>query len=685
MAFITGTEGADTITRFTLSPGVTGGFPTDGDDTILGLGGADYISSRTGDDLVDGGDGDDTLRCNEYADIYGLGLGDATLIGGLGNDWITANLLGANLLLGGDGDDKLYDLDRMDSSAGDDTIDGGAGNDVLVAETDRTGINLLTGGAGRDIFDPRAYGDDALDRLIWVVTDFAAGVGGDVLDIGSWLPLLTSYERDNPFGSGHLRFRQDGANTLLEFDRDGGGDAFVPLLRLSDVQASALTQDNLLPGFAPDGSPPPGKSITGTDGDDTVSASFASAGVTGGLAGPGNDTILGLGGADVLRGEIGDDVLDGGVGNDPDLAGGLGHDTILGGDGNDTLAGETGRDSLVGGAGADVLHGGAGDDTLDGGAGANTLAGGAGDDLYRIRSVAEVVVETASGGHDAVVAPFSLTLGLYLEDLTLAGAALSGVGNGWSNTLIGNGHGNTLVGLLGRDSLSGLNGADTLDGGVGNDTLDGGLGADSMVGGTGNDVFLVNSALDRVVELAGEGVDRVIATASLNLAAEVEVLVFGGVAALNANGNALGNTMIGNGAANLLNGAQGHDTLLGAGGADTLAGGLGTDSLVGGAGADHFRFATPTLGFDRIAGFSAEDVIEVSRAGFGDVLALGALDPARFSGSGFAVGALAQFTYMPGSGFLRWDADGAGGTAPVVVAVLEGAPALSAADILVIA
>jgi Ca2+-binding RTX toxin-like protein len=361
----------------------------------------------------------------------------------------------------------------------------------------------------------------------------------------------------------------------------------------------------------------------------------------------------------------------------PDIEGTAAGDRIAGTRFGDRLLGLDGADELLGGDGADTLAGGAGADTLDGGAETDSLNGGPGDDRYLLGAGADQVVELAGGGHDLVVATVSVTLAAEVEDVTLAGVlAIHAFGKVLGNAMSGNGAANR---------LAGRGGDDTLLGGGGADTLDGGLGTDSLVGGAGDDVYLVNVAVDRVVEQAGGGLDRVVATVSLNLAVEVENLVLGGVAALNANGNALTNAMTGNGAANLLNGAQGHDTLDGGGGADTLVGGLGVDSLAGGDGADHFRFAAPNLGFDRIADFAVEDVIEVSRAGFGGALALGALGAGQFSGSGFAVGAVAQFTYTPASGFLRWDADGAGGAAAVVIAVLPGAPALTAADIVVIA
>lgn len=57
MPLITGTDGHDEATSTRVTPGVTGGPATTGDDTVLGLGDSDYLRGGTGNDLVDGGDG----------------------------------------------------------------------------------------------------------------------------------------------------------------------------------------------------------------------------------------------------------------------------------------------------------------------------------------------------------------------------------------------------------------------------------------------------------------------------------------------------------------------------------------------------------------------------------------------------------------------------------------------------
>ncbi|WP_371036354.1 VCBS domain-containing protein [Rhodosalinus sp. FB01] len=131
-----------------------------------------------------------------------------------------------------------------------------------------------------------------------------------------------------------------------------------------------------------------------------------------------------------------------------------------------------------------------------------------------------------------------------------------------------------LLGAAANDSLTGLDGDDQLDGGGGADTMDGGAGDDS---------FVVDDALDVVLEAAGEGSDTVEASVDYVLAvgAEIEALVSGG-SGLTLTGNEVAQAVTGDAGDNALNGAGGDDTLSGGAGADTLDGGAGSDTLYGG-------------------------------------------------------------------------------------------------------
>ncbi|MEO3471564.1 calcium-binding protein [Roseomonas sp. CAU 1739] len=571
------------------------------------------------------------------------------------------------------------------------TIHGGAGADTLTAGAKPA---MLIGSTGDDLY----YVHAALDRVIEL-----AGGGTDRIISSVSLTLMSEVEN-------------------------------LTFVGTTALNATGNALDNTLVGNAG------ANVIAGGLGNDTIW----------GLAGA--DTLLGDGGADYLMGGEGADSMAGGAGDDIYLvdsaadvifeAAGFGRDlvrstvdytlglnvedllllgpgtkgtgnsadNVITGNGSDNiLSGLQGNDMLVGGAGADTLQGGDGADTLNGGTGADSMIGGAGDDVYYVDNAQDRVLEGPGGGIDHVISTISINLMAGVENLTLGGTlALNATGNALDNFMTGNAAGNSLNGGVGNDTLSGLGGddtligganADSLLGGIGNDTLyggdgadtlNGGTGADSMIGGAGDDVYYVDNAQDRVLEGVGGGTDHVISTISINLMAWVENLTLGGVLALNANGNALDNSMTGNAAGNYLNGGLGNDTLsglggndslVGGGGQDLLIGGPGADTLTGGAGSDAFRFDVPNNGIDRITDFThGVDHFEVSQAGFGNLLPAGALDPAMFSGNGVAVGTGPQFIYNATTGVLRWDADGTGSGAAATLAVLDGAPVLAAAD-----
>jgi Ca2+-binding RTX toxin-like protein len=241
-------------------------------------------------------------------------------------------------------------------------------------------------------------------------------------------------------------------------------------------------------------------------------------------------------------------------------------------------------------------------------------------------------------------------------------------------------------GHAGNDTLRGNAGSDTLQGGAGNDSLDGGTGIDRLVGGTGNDVFVVDVAGDVVVEASGGGTDTVYSAVTRALGAYQENLVLTG-AALGGTGNALPNTLTGNAAANTLAGEAGNDRLLGGTGNDLLRGGAGLDSLTGGAGLDIFRFDTApsaATNADRIFDFiAADDRLQFENAVFPGLGAAGALPVAAFRLGAAAADASDRLIYQLSTGQLRYDADGTGPMAPILVATLNPGAPLTAADLFI--
>ncbi|MCA3358932.1 MAG: hypothetical protein ING02_13135, partial [Roseomonas sp.] len=79
----------------------------------------------------------------------------------------------------------------------------------------------------------------------------------------------------------------------------------------------------------------------------------------------------------------------------------------------------------------------------------------------------------------------------------------------------------------------------------------------------GNDLFFVTAAGDVVIEAAGGGADTIIASVSMTMSDQVEVLqIAAGISGIAITGGAGNDMLIGNGLANTFNGGAGNDVIL---------------------------------------------------------------------------------------------------------------------------
>ena len=424
-----------------------------------------------------------------------------------------------------------------------------------------------------------------------------------------------------------------------------------------------------------------------------------------------------------------------------DIQTGSGNDDIITGNGDDIIRLGNGDDFAFGNGGNDNIRGGDGNDLLNGGSGNDTLRGGGGDDAYVVDAGGDKVEETANNGTDTVISRISYTLGANLENLTLSGmaGAINGTGNELDNVIIGNASANILDGGLGADTLRGEGGDDTyivdssdtviedpgegtdtvradfsytlganvenlrlggtgaingtgneldnvIEGNDANNVIDGRAGADVMRGRGGDDLYFVDNAGDVIDENPGGGTDAVRSSVSYTLSGDVEKLTLVGSAA-DGTGNGLDNVITGSPVDNLLRGGGGNDRLEGRDGDDRLEGGPGNDLLYGQAGADEFRFDSaldPTTNVDTLADFvSADDSILLKNDIFTEAGPNGTLDADAYHEGTAAADAEDRIIYDSASGFIYYDADGAGGADAVLFARVSPGTDLSNTDFII--
>jgi len=642
-----------------------------------------WLTSGVGNDELHGAIGADRLAGGTGDDLYHVGQSGDQVIeaAGGGNDRILA---GTSYALAADAE-----VETLEAVFGSSAINltGNAFAQILIGNA---GANMLDGGAGGDIM--RGLGGDdsyAVDTL----DDQVIEAGGEGTDT-----ILTAISY------------QLGAGTSIENLAARNAGLTIPLSLIGNDLANVITGNagaNLLDGGAG------ADSLQGGGGDDTYFVdSFGDQVIE--AAGQGSDKVY----TTVTY----------------QLAAGQSVELLAARDNSLTTA-----MNLIGNELANVIFGNSGANFLDGGAGADIMTGFGGDDIYAIDNAGDVVDEGQNGGNDAIYTSFSYVLGLGASIEILAArdnsltVAMNLFGNELNNIIFGNSGANFIDGGTGADIMTGFGGddvyaidnagdvvdegqnggADTiytnfsyvlgfgasveilaardnsattamnlfgneLDnfifGNNGANFLDGQVGADTMTGFGGDDIYVVDNANDRVVENSGGGADAIYTAFSYTLAAthSIETLAARDnslTVALDLTGNELANNVLGNNGANVLNGDGGADVLLGFGGADMFA----------------FTTAAAAGNADYIADFlSGTDKLALD-----DAIFQGIGTPGSFNANAFVAGTAAadaddRIIYNAANGQLLYDADGSGAGAAVLLATLQGNPALTVSDFQVI-
>jgi len=544
-------------------------------DNIIYTGGvANLLDGAAGDDTLIGGAGDDTYEVDSTRDrVIELASEGNDRVRASASFTLAANvetlILTGTAAINGVGNELG---NTITGNAGANVLNGGAGDDVLV------------GGAGNDVYDVDSAGDRVIE---------AAGEGYDRVRSSVSYSLAANVEELNLVGTAAINGFGNGLDNTLTGNTganvlSGGGGADRMIGGAGDDTYDVESAGDQVIEAAGEGIDRVRSSIGYALAANIEILTLTGTAAINGVGNALDNTLVGNAGANVLNGGAGDDVLIGGAGNDVydvDSAGdrvieaaGEGYDRVRSA-ASHAIGANVEELNLVGtaaingfGNGLDnTLTGNAGANVLSGGGGADRMIGGAGDDTYDVDSAGDRVVEAVGEGIDRVRSSIGYALGANIESLTLTGTtAIGATGNALDNSLVGNAANNVLYGFAG---------------------------ADLMIGGAGDDTYDVDLAGDRAVEAAGEGNDRVRASVSHQLEANIEILILTGTADIDGTGNALANTIVGNAGANVLDGGAGADALIGGAGDDTYYVESGNGVLIEEANG----------GFDRV--FSAGGII----------------------------------------------------------------------------
>ncbi|MEG3929527.1 MULTISPECIES: calcium-binding protein [unclassified Microcoleus] len=648
---------------------------------------------------------------SNQVDLNLPGLGPDTVFAAEGTDFVRTSTLGGSLIFGQADNDTLISVGPNDTIYGGEDEDsirsqrtpallfGDTGNDTIVAEARAS----LYGGLGEDLIQGTVeanliFGNEGADTLLGGAQRRDSLYGGKGNDAIGFFIAGGGNNLGLPLTGGFAG--NEGSNFL----RGDLGDDSVVGINVRDSLFGGRGNDTLL-GVASN------SYLSGDLDNDTLfianstqTSPFASGVITIGIE---RTTLIGGGGNDSLEGGIGDF--------------GGGRNFFEGGDGNDTIRVFATQDTALGGAGDDfiqsstvpnVLSSVGAQSSFPGFAGRNSLDGGVGNDTI----VAAFVTDTMIGGegNDSLSGIFTNAVGGDGNDTIDATKAIF-AGTGTALITLDGGLGNDrLIGYTNPTTGSSFTVTNLMNGGVGSDTIVFGTQGDRIIGNMeGNDFIsyasgvtfsgtvanLITDTLGSNFITGGNGTDSI-------TTGNGDDILFGDSSSAD---SLAGDDTLNSGAGNdtMLSGF-GKDYLIGGDGNDSLGGGPGADTLIGGSGNDSFyynNFGEGAVGTDtdQIGDFTVGQdkfIFQINGSnGFPNLRvvpntnrlssqAFLALESGAYNSSFAPAGAGASepfVFYQNADGRLGYDPDGISGSNPgVTLAVLNGRPGITAADITLI-
>ncbi len=623
------------------------------ESTDTGIGGADTITSGNGADIVIGGFGSDTLTGGNGDNIV---FGDNGRLIGTSDEALADNGLPISLASLATIDAAIGDADIINTGLGADIILGGAGGDDIKANAgDGPAVfdksNILLGDHGEMQFHNPVSGTNfpslvrSIDLLEGGSDTIQSGAGNDLIIGGTAGDLIYALGGQDVIAGDHLEVT--GTIDLSTLPLDNLTDEAITATSIGITGADAGGDDTIFGGAGDD-------FIMGQQGADTIFGGAGDDDIIGG-----HNVAGGADAGDALDGGAGDDVVLGDNGailrthNLIDtrmrvLSGTQIYGTNVHADQGDVndgqllvtdqaqinVDGTTQRaitlfDHEVG-ASASIY----GDDHIAGGSEDDMIFGQLGDDVIQGDG-------TIDFNQDGIADAFQgAAVGAYrdAEGLLVINASMedyNGVGRDGDDYIEGNGGADTVFGNLGRDDIIGgssehyglttremrFDGKDMLFGGAGTDVSRNELGDDSAEAyGRDNDVIAGDNAnIYRLV-----GINGVSSGAYLQFAYDI----YGDVKIVPRGVDLLDYTEGGvdidpvaaatdQGAADEVHGEGGDDTIYGQLGDDVLFGDAQSDDIIGGTGNDWISGGT---GVDGVIGDDGRIMTSRNSTEFGESL-----------------------------------------------------------------